>query len=194
MLFAGFITHASSCTLYKVCFDGNIRDYKKVRLSLPRIIEWQLDKNTEIIWSRFKVSDNWNVRPGGNWNPGLVHTGSVAALISSSSLISRRRAWRPGRCEDLTRITWLANGWACLKTSAFSTTIFYPLFNVRHQIPNNELSWSRNNFGSCPKIPGVGLTSGAAREKDWFLSPCLLGQLLRDWLFSQMVPCLMVTR
>lgn len=56
------IQHASSCTLYKVFLDQNIRAHKKKRFSLTRITESQIYESVEIMRFVFKIFDNQNVR------------------------------------------------------------------------------------------------------------------------------------
>lgn len=144
----------------------NSRDYKKVRVRffLPRIIESQIYKNVEIIWSRFKTFDNWNVGPEESWPPGLVHTGSTSALNPGG-------AWHLGTCNDLTTITYQANRRACPKTSAFFIIIRCPLFKIKRQIsiPNFEEKGKQKRECSAKisrRLDNVGRAWG-------FRDPCL---------------------
>lgn len=108
-----FIITCFICTLYKVCLDQNIRDYKKIWFSLPRITEWQICKNTEIIWSRFKIFDNRNVRPEGFWQPGLVTSGFSISLILSSSLTPQEELdiWEGVMISYSYKICDMLRGW-----------------------------------------------------------------------------------
>lgn len=62
----------------------------------------------------------------------------------------------------------------------------YLKLNINHKYQVMNYHVLQMTLTHVLKIPGVGLISGAAWEKDQFLSLLLLGRLLWDWLLSQM--------
>lgn len=80
MLFIGFNTPCFILHFIQGVLGSEYQRLLKNEVSLPRIIQSQIHKNVEIIWSRFKIFDNWNVRPEDSWTPGLMHTSSIPAL------------------------------------------------------------------------------------------------------------------
>ena len=73
------------------------------------------------------------------------------------------------------------------KTSTVSTTISvtYLKLNIKYKYQIMKYHHLQITLAYVLKILGVRLTSGTAQEKDQFLSPPFLGQLLWDLLLSQ---------
>lgn len=83
------IQHASSCTLYKVYLDQNIKANKKKRFSLTRIIESQIYKNVEIIWFGFKIPESQIIRTRRQVDPWTGACWFNISLEPLRSLTSR---------------------------------------------------------------------------------------------------------